>query len=266
MSIDATIGLRYVEVIASVGVVVSSLELLARPRLVDDASLMSWPVFRLRHPWFATGASGAAISRVLGFPRILGIIALRLVAALLLVAVPTGGPVHVLLLGLVALGTSMLILRTTFGLDGADQLVLITFTTLALVAVYPDAVAARLGLWFIALQACLAYFTAGIYKVTSRTWWDGSALTGVLGTLSYGNRSLARWFDSHRRTALWCSRLFCASEAAFPLVLLCPASWLPYFLAWGVVFHASCAVIMGLNDFVWAFVATYPAIAYVVLR
>jgi hypothetical protein len=266
MSLDPATSLRFVEVIGSVGVVVSSLELLARPKLVDDASLMSWPVFRLRHPWFATGTSGAAIGRVLDFPRILGVIGLRLIAALLLVAVPTTGPVHVLLLGLVALGTSMLILRTTFGLDGADQLVLIAFTTLALVSVHPSAVAVQLGLWFIALQSCLAYFTAGIYKVTSRTWWDGSALTGVLGTLSYGNRSLAGWFQRHGRTALWCSRLFCASEAAFPLVLLCPPGWLPYFLAWGVVFHVSCAVIMGLNDFVWAFVATYPAIAYVVLR
>jgi hypothetical protein len=34
-------------------------------------------------------------------------------------------------------------------------------------------------------------------------------------------------------------------------------------LALGFVFHAASAATMGLNTFFWAFVATYPAVAYV---
>jgi hypothetical protein len=32
------------------------------------------------------------------------------------------------------------------------------------------------------------------------------------------------------------------------------------FLAAGVVFHVSCALLMGLNRFVWAFCGCYPAV------
>ncbi|HEY6033401.1 MAG TPA: hypothetical protein VIV58_04055, partial [Kofleriaceae bacterium] len=52
------------------------------------------------------------------------------------------------------------------------------------------------------------------------------------------------------------------TEAAFPLALLGPWWLVLAFFAWGVVFHVANAVLMGLNSFLWAFVATYPAIAF----
>ena len=52
------------------------------------------------------------------------------------------------------------------------------------------------------------------------------------------------------------------TEALFPLVLLVPHSIGLYFLVGGALFHASCAFVMGLNSFFWAFVATYPAIYF----
>jgi hypothetical protein len=266
MYFSAATALRASEILASIGVLISSSEFLIRPRMIDDSSLMSWPVFRLRHRWFFSGFKAAALDGALAFPRFLWIMRIRAGAAVAVIAVPMGGPIHVAVLGIVVLGTAALMLRTTYGLEGSDQLVLIVFIALTLVALRPTVTAMQLGLWFITLQACLAYFTAGIYKVTSPVWWDGGALTGVLGTLSYGNPRLASWFVERTRTTKWSSRVFSLTEAAFPLVLICPPTWMPYFLAWGVGFHVACAVIMGLNNFVWAFVATYPAIAYCVLR
>ncbi len=266
MDFSAATALRASEVLASIGVFISSSEFLIRPRMIDDSSLMSWPVFQLRHRWFFSGLKGTALGGALAFPRFLWIVRVRAGAAVALIAIPMSGPMHAVFLGVVVLSTAALMLRTTYGLEGSDQLVLIVFIALALVALRPTVIAMQLGLWFITLQACLAYFTAGIYKVTSPVWRDGSALTGVLGTLSYGNPMLASWFTQHTRTTKWSSRMFSVSETAFPLVLVCPPAWMPYFLAWGVGFHVTCAVIMGLDSFVWAFVATYPAIAYCVLR
>ena len=51
-------------------------------------------------------------------------------------------------------------------------------------------------------------------------------------------------------------------ETLFPLCLVVPQPWGWPFLGWGVAFHLLCAVIMGLNSFFWAFVATYPALLY----
>lgn len=42
---------------------------------------------------------------------------------------------------------------------------------------------------------------------------------------------------------------------------LCPPFRTSFF-AWGLLFHLANALVMGLNSFIWAFVATYPAILF----
>ena len=265
MALTALQSLRLIELLGAICVVLSSLEFLLRPRLIDDASLMSWPLFRLRHPWFIEGAVGGALDRVLAYPTVFTIIAARLAAATFLVVGVEASVPHLALLATVALTTSTMMLRTTFGLEGSDQVVLLLFVTLTLIFVHPSPIVIDIGLWFIALQTALAYFTSGIYKITSRTWLDGSALVGIFGTQAYGHPAVARLLALHPQATTWLSRLFCAAECAFPLVLVLPASALPPFLVGGLLFHLCCAFFMGLNNFLWAFVAMYPAVAFCVL-
>jgi hypothetical protein len=268
VQISADAALVATQILASIGVLISSLELLARPDLLADSSLVSWPVIRLRHRWTSHGRTGRAADLLLAPPGLRWLLGARALAAATLivvpVAVPAPDPVRVLLLGVVVAGVAIQAFRAPFGGEGADQVSLIVLTTLLLVSLRPTATAMQLGLWFLALQACLAYFASGIYKVTARMWLDGTALIGVLGTRSYGTPTLAAWLGARAATARWLSRGMSLSETLFPLVLVAPASWLPFFLAWGVAFHLTCAVVMGLNCFAWAFIATYPAIAYVV--
>jgi hypothetical protein len=51
-------------------------------------------------------------------------------------------------------------------------------------------------------------------------------------------------------------------ECAFPLVVIAPFPLMVVLLSLGMLFHLLCAVIMGLNSFLWAFVATYPALVF----
>jgi hypothetical protein len=48
----------------------------------------------------------------------------------------------------------------------------------------------------------------------------------------------------------------------FPLARAFGATGVAVFAVLGILFHVANAVIMGLNTFVWAFVATYPAILF----
>ncbi|MGW0738269.1 hypothetical protein [Streptomyces sp. NPDC002851] len=266
MSLAPGTALRWVEMLASAGVLVSSLEYLARPHALDDTSLASWPVLRLRYRSLSTGAAGALLSLALAFPAVLVTYSVRAAAAAALLPFTLYGPLHVALLGLVVTSTCVLALRGGYGCEGSDQVLMIVFCTLLLVAAHPSPPALRLGLWFVALQACLAYCVSGIYKVTSRVWRDGTGLIGVLGTRSLGTPHVAVWLAAHPITARRLSSGVAVFETLFPLVLVSPTTWLPYFLIAGIGFHLSCALLMGLNCFVWAFTATYPAIAYVVLR
>ncbi|MEL6536471.1 MAG: hypothetical protein AAFQ98_13730, partial [Bacteroidota bacterium] len=55
----------------------------------------------------------------------------------------------------------------------------------------------------------------------------------------------------------WSTLLF---ELLFPLFLFTPYPYAWVFLAEGVLLHGSIALLMGLNSFFWAFIATYPAL------
>jgi hypothetical protein len=41
-----------------------------------------------------------------------------------------------------------------------------------------------------------------------------------------------------------------------------PATLLWIFLATGILFHLTIALIMGLNTFFWSYISTYPAILF----
>jgi hypothetical protein len=49
-------------------------------------------------------------------------------------------------------------------------------------------------------------------------------------------------------------------EVSFPLVLVAPPAIAVAALGVGLTFHLSCAVLMGLNSFVWPFPATYACV------
>ncbi|MFD7738095.1 hypothetical protein [Kitasatospora sp. NPDC059800] len=255
-------AIRITEVIAGIGVLISSLEVLARPGCTNDASWNSWRVLRLRRRWTSTGHMGAVFDGLLGYPRdLIGVAARSMAAAALVLAAPSGA-CRVLLLWLVTASLALCGLRAPYGGEGSDQVLLLVFGALAMAQTFD---AQRIALWFIVAEACLAYFSSGFAKVLHKEWRDGTGLLGVLRTRSWGNAWAARRLSERPVLCRWLSRALIGAETAFPLVLLTPPPLLPLLLGLALAFHLLVAVVMGLNCFVWAFAATYPAVAYVVL-
>ncbi|GAA1973728.1 hypothetical protein [Catenulispora subtropica] len=245
-----------------IGVVISSLEILARPEATNDVSWNSWRVLRLRRSWSAAGWTGRAFSLALDHPQYLVVIAVRTVAAAVLALTGPDGALGALLLWVVTLSLALRGLRTPYGGEGSDQVFLLVCGALALAATFGGQ---RMALWFIAAQVALSYFTSGFAKILHGDWRNGTALLGVMRTRTWGNEGAARWLDSHTTACRWLSRAMISAEAGFPLVLLAPSWMLPVLIGAGLGFHLIIAIVMGLNCFVWAFASTYPAVIYVVL-
>lgn len=59
-------------------------------------------------------------------------------------------------------------------------------------------------------------------------------------------------------------RTICAGviawEVTFPLVFVLPTPGVVAYLAVGVAFHVGCAVVLGLNRFVWSFCGCYASV------
>lgn len=146
------------------------------------------------------------------------------------------------------------------GSEGADHMVLILLVSTMVYYIAPGALAKRSVLWFIAAQSLLAYFTAGIVKARHSRWTKGSAMRQILSTDLFGNRPLADLFS--RRT--WLGPLLCWAvivfECLLPLLVFTGPAGCIAFLCMGLVFHLTIAAIQGLNLFVFAFAASYPAL------
>jgi hypothetical protein len=149
--------------------------------------------------------------------------------------------------------------RGTFN-GGADTLTLIVLGSLAVgLGAAPGSALARGALWFVALQVVLSYFVAGIVKLRRAEWWRGRALARFLGESAYDVPQ--RWRAWSRYPALmgvgaWALMLF---EVSFPLALRDPA-WCRWYLLAAFAFHLLNFAVFGLNRFVWAWLAAYPAL------
>jgi hypothetical protein len=120
---------------------------------------------------------------------------------------------------------------------------------------------ARVGLGWIAAQSVLSYWLAGVVKLRNARWRNGEALRELLASDGpYVVWAPARGLAG--RAGICCAMAWTVIvfELLFPLVLLMPmeARWV--WLAVGLAFHVGNALVLGLNRFVWAWVATYPAL------
>jgi hypothetical protein len=127
--------------------------------------------------------------------------------------------------------------------------------------VSPGVQTAAIG--FIAAQACLAYFIAGIAKVVSPAWRSGSAVAAIMESETWGRSAVGAWLGANPRSSRLMAWIVIAAECSFPVVFVSPPWLAAVILGWGLLFHLFCALTMGLNTFLWAFGATYPAIWYV---
>ena len=75
---------------------------------------------------------------------------------------------------------------------------------------------------------------------------------------------MLEWAVVHGRAGLCAAAAWfvIAFEVTFPLALVLGPTGVAVYAAVGALFHVSNAVLMGLNTFVWAFVATYPAVLF----
>jgi Vitamin K-dependent gamma-carboxylase len=263
---DADAAYRLIVILASTGVFIASLELLALRREFGDGGLFSWEVLRTLSRVtlnIGIGKPRQLISHPVFVPAVTGT---RALAALVLILFSNNYALSTACIFVIVAASIVMQWRAPFGLDGSDQMFLITFVAVAIYKLFPgDVHVAQASLWFIAIQGCLSYLVAGIAKVVSPVWRSGEAIRRILGTRTYGSRRSASLVSGRDRVCVVLSWLVMLFECTFPLALVFGITGVVIFGVLGIFFHIANAVIMGLNTFVWAFVATYPAILFCAL-
>jgi len=263
MMLSADAALHATACLLGVSLVLQSLELLSIRRELRDDGVFAWPVLRDDY------ARAPAVVRVLfdaslAYRPFVGLLLLQTVVATALPWCPGPWPVLALLL------TALLVcvrFRGTYN-GGSDAMTIVVLLGLLIARSGEDgtratgSTAARVGLGYITAQLVLSYVVAGLAKLREPAWRRGHALPRLLSAHQYeappGLRAMAR----RPALGLLASWAVITFECAFPSALFHGPRICLVWLTLGLTFHALNALTLGLNRFLWAWLAAYPALLF----
>ncbi|WP_298422881.1 hypothetical protein [uncultured Kordia sp.] len=258
---DITFVYLCVKYVALIGILISSLELLYNWKTYKDDALFSWKIISSTKTSQHKGIHDF-LSFFLKYPNFLGILSVQVIAVLLTFIL--GNTLETLLIAIIIITTLLINYRSIYGQDGSDQMSSIILVTLFIYSIDPsNYMIANAGIWFICLQAILSYFTAGFYKAKGEKWTTKpNAVFLIFNTSTYGSKPIASVLKDNAPMTKLLTWSTVVIECTFPLVLITGYPGMIVFLGWGFAFHLMNALVMGLNSFFWAFIATYITIIY----
>ena len=244
----------------AVAAAIAALELLCVRHALADTGVFGWPTLRAE---LATAPRWlrAIADRVFSYRGIVVVLAIQLSSALGLAWLANPA------LPWLVFATSLLIsirFRGTYN-GGSDAMLLVVMLALGLARSVPDSPLAAAGLAYAAAQLVLSYFVAGISKLTDPAWRSGRAIPVLVGLAQYRAPAWATAVLSRPPIARLAAWSMLAFECGFPLALVRPSMCVGL-LVCGTAFHVVNAVVLGLNRFLWTWLAAYPALLYWVDR
>jgi hypothetical protein len=258
MFASASAALLGVERLIAIAVLLQTLELWQIRRVAADDGVWPWPLVRRDLDVFPRPLR-RALDLVLAYRAFPALLAVRLVAAVALFVAP-----HVTAAAVLLVSTMLLALRWRGSVNGgSDFMTLVVLTAVTVATAVPDRPMITVGaLFYIALQTCNSYVIAGLVKLKAASWRHGTALPAFLSTAVLDNRAPRRLLLRHPLLARAAGWSVIALECSVPVALLDPALCSAV-TATLLVFHVANIYVFGLNRFLWAWAATYPALFYV---
>lgn len=145
---------------------------------------------------------------------------------------------------------------------GSDSMTFVILLSCVFMGFFLEEQKIQLGfLWYIALQATLSYFVAGVSKAKSKSWWNGKELSLLMTHTSYAIPMTVKNFLNRPLGAKLASLGLILFECSFPLAFINKQFAIVYLSA-AVIFHLINFYVLGLNRFFFAWIAAYPAIYF----
>ena len=253
---------RITAVIVGIGILQGSLQLLLSLKAFGSSGLFdgnSRQITTRSHGgsrgWMV-GHSGSVWLRI--------VVIARIVCSIALITPFQSNLLYASYATIILLSSLFLAYQIRYGKDGSNQISFIILAGLAFTFLLPTSSPFQaVGLYFIAAQALLAYFAAGISKISNAQWRQGSALQSILNTASYGHPTAAAVLRRRPWLGGFVGWSVIVVEIIFPVALVAPPGVLVALLFAGAMLHLGTAVLIGLDTFFWAFTATFPAIIFV---
>ncbi len=245
------------EKLIALAVILQTVELLQLRKTFADEGVWRWPTLKEELQVFPPWAR-ACFGALLPYRRFLAVLTVRLAAGGALLCGPGSFAAPLLLILLLSTILIALRWRGTFN-GGSDSMTAIVLVALFAARCFPESAAVAAGsLLYVALQTSLSYFIAGWVKLKNSQWRNGAALLRYIRTPGYGAPKAIVELLSRARAALAASWGIIVFECAFPLGLF-SQTLAPLFIGAALAFHIANVFVFGLNRFLFAWAASYPA-------
>lgn len=245
-------ALEWTQRLIALAVLLQSIEQLQLRRACADDGVWRWSILKpelAQLPWIVR----APFTWVFPYRPFVGLLIARAIAAAVLLATGLGSLAPFLLFCQIAICVRF---RGTFN-GGSDYMSVVILLALC-VARHPSLI--RAGLIYIAVQLTLSYVIAGLVKLRQPEWRNGEALGAFLRSGQYGAPAWVASLASPGRCRLL-AVLVIGFETLFPLALIDPRACLALIGA-GLCFHLANTIVFGLNRFLFAWAAAYPALFF----
>lgn len=251
--------------LAGLSVAVSAAEWLAARRAFAEDGVLGWPLLRLHSRLRGDGPVAHALGAAFDARGFAALQVVRLLAGLALLVFAPHEFLRPAALFLATVAAALTNVRQ-FGVSamGGDRMRLLVLGALTLRELAPDSgPAVRATLWFLAGQCALAYCVSGVLKFRrSPEWRNGTALALLLRQEFMADHRLGDWLwarPAANRAVTWA---VLALEVFFPLALLGGVPMATVFIAGVLLMHLGIGQFFGMALFIWAFLATYPAVLF----
>jgi len=251
-------ALIWCERILAFAVFFQSIELLQLKKIWQDTGVWRW--HEVRNDYLTLPPSPLSILDYFLTPAHFEILLkVRMVCAVLIWIIHP-----VLFVGILFLSTWLISIRFrglfNGGSDSMTALIALALTVAQ--GLHHHELAVKACLAYIAIQLVLSYFLAGLAKIKNPDWRAGLAFAEFFKTPRYD--SPPAWIKSLMSKAVPARRISWAIlifECSFPLALVSTKLCAVY-LATAFAFHILNFYVFGLNRFVWAWAAAYPALYF----
>jgi hypothetical protein len=237
----------------SLGIIVQTLEYLSLKNLFSEKGIWRWSELRSEYaflPYFDFFLAEKAFVVLLW---------IRLIAAFFMLF-SFSFPLMLILF----LTTLLITLRFRGSFNGgSDYLTTIVLSALCVGAFFGTEQVLKGVLMYIAFQSVLSYFLAGLVKIKQPLWRNGKALIVFIHSPNYRPPEFFKTMLENKNIAFIAAWFVMIAELLFPLVLILPTERALFMIVGAFLFHLNNVLLFGLNRFLLAWLATYPAIYFV---
>jgi hypothetical protein len=263
LSLAQTLGL--INLFLVIYILIDSFEKISVYKEYLTGGLLSWSLLRKNSSFTSKPESFRNFIDII-FPvrPWLFLIGLRIGLSVVLLILPFNSPLFVLLYACLFIIGSLVNLRNVaYRAETENIFSLVLIGTLLLRSLLPTDMVTLASLWFIALQVCIAYLTAGISKLKNPDWRKGNGFKYMVTSSELvAAPKINIYFEEHKTLTRFINWLIILFECTFPVGLFVPVIFW-FFLAGGIILQIAIALGLRMGKFFWIWLATYPALIFI---